>query len=268
LITNAPYNNMASLDQTAKIPQQFDKYHQKGAYHYNATIGAKNWRQFDPRLYARYLRAIWVLNPKRGETILDAGSGEGVASILCCHRGATVKAVEFDKHALKLGEDLRRTELINEKQLEFVPADLYALPMCEKTFDKVISLEVIEHMSDLNSYLTEIERVMKNGGLCVFTTPMRQESGQVQDPYHVQEFNHEELKRELEKTFVDVKVGVCWSRGVESFYLRNGCLKKISKIKRALIKLLARVGLNLFLIPIPRNSGVGSILIASCRKRV
>src|SRR5436190_20951452 len=81
---------------------EFNKYRLHGAYHYASTLGAASWRKYDPRLAARYLTTMNLLDPQPGERALDAGSGEGVAAILCCRRGARAIAVELDAEACRL----------------------------------------------------------------------------------------------------------------------------------------------------------------------
>ncbi len=44
-------------------------------------------------------------------------------------------------------------------------------PYAENTFDLVVSVEVMEHVEELSSFLSEIFRILKPGGSFVWTTP-------------------------------------------------------------------------------------------------
>ncbi|WP_442483194.1 class I SAM-dependent methyltransferase [Aeoliella sp. SH292] len=44
-------------------------------------------------------------------------------------------------------------------------------PIPQQTFDVVVSVEVMEHVADLDKYLTSIHRALKPGGYFVWTTP-------------------------------------------------------------------------------------------------
>ena len=48
-----------------------------------------------------------------------------------------------------------------------------ASPFSDEMFDLVSSLQVMEHIEDIRSYLEEIKRVLKPGGKVLFTTPNR-----------------------------------------------------------------------------------------------
>ncbi len=55
----------------------------------------------------------------------------------------------------------------------FVQLDGDTLPFSDKSFDIVVSNHVIEHVSDADRHLSEIERVLKDGGLAYLATPNR-----------------------------------------------------------------------------------------------
>src|SRR2546426_7386806 len=153
----------ASPKPAAAVSTQstFAKYQLHGAYHYTATLGTTACWRYDLRLAARSLTAVKMLDLQPGELVLDAGSGEGVAAILCCRKGARVIAVELDPEAQRLGRQIAAQEGLARPQLQFLQADLYALPLTDRSGGKVISLEVIEHMEDVAQYLSELARVLK-----------------------------------------------------------------------------------------------------------
>jgi len=52
-----------------------------------------------------------------------------------------------------------------------VRADAHRIPFKNEVFDCIFAGEIIEHLIDPATFLKEIERVLKNGGLLVLTTP-------------------------------------------------------------------------------------------------
>lgn len=73
-----------------------------------------------------------------------------------------------------------------------------------------MSCQVIEHIVDLAIYISEIKRVLKDDGLVMFTTPNAairlEKSMRPWYKFHVKEYQHDDLKAELEKHFDDVTV--------------------------------------------------------------
>lgn len=226
--------------------QPFNKYREQGAYHYDATIGAKHWRRFDIKLAARYFTAVSLLDPKPRQHILDAGSGEGVAALLCCRRQASAIAVEFEEEACRLGRLLAAREGFAAEQLSFAQYDLYRLPFADGTFDGIVSLEVIEHMADVLAYLAELKRVLKPGGRIVISTPHRRADGLLQDPYHVLEFDGATLADTMIGAFGHATIWSGWSARLNRFYDSNAPFRLVGQIKRNAFRLFARCGHNVF----------------------
>ena len=245
--------------------QTFNKYRELGAYHYDHTIGSKTAKDYDPRLTARYVNAVTLLAPSAGDTVLDAGSGEGVAALLCCRRGAKVVALELDQEACRLGEQIRQEEGFSAADLYFTQESLYNIPFKDKSFDGVISLEVIEHMDNVDLYLSELRRVLKVGGKIVFSTPLRRPDGQLQDPYHVCEYSAESLEETLKAFFTRVQIFSAWSAQVARRYESNRPFSLVGKLRRRFHKWRGLAGRNLFCRVVPFEAGC-PLLIASATK--
>jgi 2-polyprenyl-3-methyl-5-hydroxy-6-metoxy-1,4-benzoquinol methylase len=230
--------------------QTFNKYRELGAYHYDHTIGSRSAKDYDPRLAARYLNAVNLLAASQEELVLDAGSGEGVAALLCCRRGARAVAVELDSEACRLGEEIRAREGFSAAQLRFERQSLYQLSFEDSSFDGILSLEVIEHMDDVARYLAELRRVMKPGRKIVISTPLRRPDGKLHDPYHVQEYSAETLAKTLGGEFESVQVYSAWRGEIEKRYESNAPFRLIGQLKRRFYKYLGRSGKNIFTKPV------------------
>lgn len=148
----------------------------------------------------------------RGDKVLDLGCGEG-RHVISAYIEADVQAVGVD-----LGfEDLKITA---EKFADFAQPDnsnksfglsmanALSLPFADNTFDVVICSEVLEHIPDYQSALTEIERVLAPGGRFVASVPrawpericwaFSREYHEVEGG-HVRIFNAGELRSDIEQ---------------------------------------------------------------------
>jgi SAM-dependent methyltransferase len=85
------------------------------------------------------------------------------------------------------------------------PAEAEPLPFADRSFDTVISFQVIEHVFDMNAYLSEVRRVLRPGGAFVCATPDRTTRlYPFQKPWnyeHVTEFSEVEFKAILGSQF-------------------------------------------------------------------
>jgi len=63
--------------------------------------------------------------------------------------------------------DMENAKLV---EVEYPEVDMQALPFNEKTFDFVISDQVIEHLEDPQKAVNESRRVLKQGGIAIRTT--------------------------------------------------------------------------------------------------
>ena len=98
--------------------------------------------------------------PKARLTILDAPCGEGVLASMLLGKGIKVHGVDIEPTAAScLGHAFKIADL-NEK-----------LSLPDKSFDVVVSVEGIEHLENPHLFLREVNRVLKNGGTLILTTP-------------------------------------------------------------------------------------------------
>lgn len=101
------------------------------------------------------------------ENILDIGCGTGYFAHLLkvMYPNAKVYGVDISRTALSIGRN-------KYKDIKFLKADAeIKLPFKDNMFDLLISGEHIEHVRDIDQTLLEINRVTKNGGVLVVTTP-------------------------------------------------------------------------------------------------
>ncbi len=101
--------------------------------------------------------------------LLDFGCGNGANTILFKEDFQQIIGVEVEKDRLKEASDYVNSHGITN--ISYKIYDGYNLPFKEKTFDYVISYEVLEHTEDDNQAIKEIKRVLKKNGLFILTVP-------------------------------------------------------------------------------------------------
>lgn len=118
------------------------------------------------RLARHHGRAPSAPEALAGLTVLDVGCGAGLASEALARRGASVTGLDAAGHALAVARSHAADNGLAITYREGLPEDL---PPGD-TFDAVIALEVIEHVSDRDAFLAALARVVKPGGLVFLST--------------------------------------------------------------------------------------------------
>lgn len=137
--------------------------------------------------HVRYRHAMRLV-PER--SVLDAGCGVGWGSALLAGAGAaSVTGLDLDAEALANASG--RTD-----EASFVRGNLMELPFADDCFEVVVCFEAIEHVIDPFVALDELRRVLVPDGVLTISSPNPgvYPSG---NPFHVHEFEPEELRRAL-----------------------------------------------------------------------
>jgi ubiquinone/menaquinone biosynthesis C-methylase UbiE len=108
---------------------------------------------------------IDMLNPGKGERILDAGCGTGVFTMDCLAAGAEVIGLDVSAPMLALA-----ARKASGYPFVAVQGDMLALPFEDESFDKAVSITALEFIEDARRAVDELFRVTKPGGLVVVGT--------------------------------------------------------------------------------------------------
>ena len=130
--------------------------------HEGHAVNVPEWSQKEIRTFYNSIERYV------GKTVLDLGAGEGTfANFLKnnCLRVKNISALEISQNAIKKGKD-------NYSWLNYIQGSADdVFPFKDNQFDTIFMLDVIEHLVDIDTSLSECWRVLKKGGKLILITP-------------------------------------------------------------------------------------------------
>lgn len=119
-----------------------------------------------PDVIGRRRAVMQALAPRKGERIIDVGSGPGLmAEELADVVGKDGKVCGIDSSESMIG--LSRGRSTERPWLEFRVADAMALPYADQSFDGAVCVQVLEYVPDVAAALRELNRVLRPSGRAV-----------------------------------------------------------------------------------------------------
>lgn len=107
----------------------------------------------------------------KDKTVLDAGCGTGIFSIIFANAGAAqVTGIDISPGSLNTAQSLKEKFKLNNA--EFIQQDMLKLPYPDEAFDIVWAWGTVHHTTDPFGAVSELLRVLKKGGsilLAVYT---------------------------------------------------------------------------------------------------
>jgi len=115
---------------------------------------------------------------RAGEQLLDIGIGTGLASINFSNIGLKVYGLDTSQEMLDVCQSKSFTEELKRCDITREP-----VPYKDRCFDHVVCCGVLHFMSDLNTLLSEVKRVMRIGGIFAFTiAPQESSADYIEEP--------------------------------------------------------------------------------------
>ncbi len=178
----------------------------------------------DNPIHQRLLEAYYLSGSFLKGDLLEVGCGEG--------RGISVVLPHCDSYT---GID-KIEEVISAlrgkfPEQTFIAGNIPPMDMFEDaSFDCIVSFQVIEHIRDDRTYLQELHRVLKPGGVALLTTPNRKMSLS-RNPWHIREYTAEELTSLAGEYFPSVEMkGITGNDKVMKYYeLNKASVKKFTR---------------------------------------
>lgn len=132
------------------------------------------------------------LPTKKDLRVLDLGAGTGFFTDLLATSYNQVIGLDFSKEMLKFAKNCRNENIL------WLEADAHQIPLLDESIDFIYSNLVIQWCEPLNVAIKEMLRVLKPGGLIIFTTlvdgtlhELKSSWQHVDDDQHVIDFKTE-----------------------------------------------------------------------------
>jgi 2-polyprenyl-3-methyl-5-hydroxy-6-metoxy-1,4-benzoquinol methylase len=157
-----------------------------------------------------------------GREVLDCGCGSGYGTAGAAAGATSVVGVDVSRQAI---EHARAN--FSAPNLAFEPTEEeQPLPFPDRSFDTVLSFQVIEHVRHPDAHLSEIRRVLRPDGHLVLTTPDRRTrlfpAQRPWNRWHRTEYGERSLRRLLTPHFDAVELlGMSGSEDVLGIELRR-----------------------------------------------
>ncbi len=151
----------------------------------------------------------WYLaHLEAGDGALDVGCGNGLHTLKTAGRCRRVVGFDLDRRHLALARRLAHREGADNADFCLSSAE-QPFPFRAASFDKVLLLDVLEHLDHRDEALTEIGRVLKDDGQLILSVPNKGTSWKKKqknaglfyysDPDHRVEYTEPELSAELHR---------------------------------------------------------------------
>jgi SAM-dependent methyltransferase len=147
-------------------------------------------------VYEHWHRYLIAARYASGKRVLDVASGEGYGSHLIARAALSVTGVDVSADAVA-----HAAQKYPANNLHYLCASCTDIPLPNASFDLIISFETIEHITEHEQFLREINRLLAPGGVFVISSPNRPEYSEktgYNNEFHVKELDRGELKALLD----------------------------------------------------------------------
>ena len=135
-------------------------------------------------------RYFFALDLCRDKDVLDVASGEGYGSALLGQVAHSVIGVDVDADSVA-----HANRHYARERVSFRRGTVTELPLDTGSVDVVVSFETLEHVDAHETFVKEIKRVLRSGGLLVMSSPDRvvYSPEGPHNPFHLRELDKAEF---------------------------------------------------------------------------
>lgn len=167
---------------------------------------------FDERIVPdETAKGIVSVHLKRYEFAKDFCESKTVLDIACGTGYGTHYLAPFAKQIVGADRSFEAIEYARRRyahpNASFEIMDACQMNVPDHSFDVVCSFETIEHVAPVETYLAEVVRVLKKGGIYLMSTPcVTQTTQNPTNPFHVQEWSPADFRTLLASYFDSVEL--------------------------------------------------------------
>lgn len=172
---------------------------QKPSYeNYHTALYSKPYRRTE-QTDSQMSRIIKRLSIQPEEVVIDLGCGVGDYTKALRTYTRHIAGYDRDVTAAK-----RKYPGVNFFELDFAKS----MPLPDSSVDKIVSINVIEHLSDWDFFLRECRRVLRPGGLVAFSTANKEFllHDFHFDPTHMHEWTLDEFQKITKTYFQTIEI--------------------------------------------------------------
>lgn len=170
-----------------------------------------------------------------GSSFIEVGCGNGQLSARICRQGWSGIGVDYSEPALLQAADALK-EKISSGQYRLVKGDLMnGIDIVEKV-DLAISIMVMEHVEDHQSFVKKMTELVKPGGHVIIAVPGRRDYWCIEDETvgHLRRYDRQDLEGLLARSGLqDIEL---WSVGVPTanllFHLGNFIVSRSKEMEK------------------------------------
>lgn len=166
-------------------------------YHYFVTnkklINSPDTVFIYPSYLSKLQRVKKMLEPFKGQKILDAGCGDGRFCYELKDENINLHGIDYSKKAIKFAKEFN-------PNTKFTIGNLNQTSFKDNYFDQIVLLDVIEHIfpKKIKNVIKEINRILNKNGKLIITVP---HTNRKLNKKHYQHFNIDSLREALSPYF-------------------------------------------------------------------
>lgn len=138
-------------------------------------LTGKSKYRIHPKHLINRKKAWYLKDINSNDVVLDLGCSNGQHIIKTAEKCRKIIGVDYDKLQLKIAKAAAKDKKI--KNTSFLKYDLEKrLPFNSNYFDKVLCLDILEHLNKRKQFLLEVKRVLKLKGMVFIAVPNKNTS--------------------------------------------------------------------------------------------
>ncbi len=169
----------------------------------------------------------WAIPFLRDKNTADIGCADGYGTQYLANYTNSTVGVDYSEKTIQEAREKHKAK----ENLSFVSGKVPPIPLESNSKDVVTAFQFIEHIENRKSFMEDVKRVLKPGGVFLCTTPNAKMSI-ARNPFHVHEYSFEEMKNEASQVFDSIELwGVQGNEKVNFYYEENAkWAKKILRL--------------------------------------